>query len=316
MTRNEEKELRSGLYKATEQGYAVLKKGGSALDAVEAAVRALEDNPLFNAGKGAVFTIDGVNQLEASLMNGETGAAGAATLLTTVKNPISLARKVMESDRHVFMCGPGAEKYAKEQGLDIVNTSYFWTKHRWEQHERGFFCPQTVELLHPGSVIDSTESDDSSNPTMGTVGAVAIDSMGHLAAATSTGGMSNKWDGRIGDTPVIGAGTWADRNVAISGTGTGELFIRQGTSRYIASRIDMLGEDAGKASTAAITEMKAMGGDGGVICVDSSGNFWMTFCSEGMYRGYCSEHTGHLPVVGIFKDEVIAPGDNHISKNI
>ncbi|KAJ2786796.1 hypothetical protein GGI15_001251 [Coemansia interrupta] len=295
MTPNEEKELRSGLYKATERGYAVLKKGGSALDAVEEAVRALEDNPLFNAGKGSVFTIDGVNQLEASLMDGKSGAAGAATLLTTVKNPISLARKVMESGRHVFMCGPGAEKYAMEQGLDMVHSSYFWTKHRWEQHERGFFSPQTVELLHPEPIVDSTASSNPSELTMGTVGAVAIDSMGHLAAATSTGGMSNKWNGRIGDTPVIGAGTWADRNVAISGTGTGELFIRQGTSRYVASRVDMLGEEAGKASTTAISEMKAMGGDGGVICIDSNGNFWMTFCSEGMYH------------------EVIAPGDNHIS---
>ncbi|KAJ2599487.1 hypothetical protein GGF39_002206 [Coemansia sp. RSA 1721] len=317
MTDQEEQRLREGLSRATMAGYTVLQKGGSALDAVEAAVRSLEDNPLFNAGKGAVFNIDGVNQLEASIMNGNTGSAGAATLLTVVKNPIALARKVMESGRHVFMCGPGAESYAKDQGLDIVDSSYFWTKHRWEQHERGFFTANTVELLagecsESGLAERSGKNGDCSHFPMGTVGAVAIDAWGNLAAATSTGGMSNKWNGRIGDTPIIGAGTWADANVAISGTGTGEYFIRLGTSRYIASRVGLLKEKSGVASAAAITEMKKMGGDGGVICIDSSGNFWMTFCSDGMYRGYCSSQSNHIPVVAIFKDEKISSGDNHV----
>ncbi|KAJ1646276.1 hypothetical protein J3B02_002237 [Coemansia erecta] len=320
MTNVEEKQLRNGLFNATKAGYKVLSSGGSALDAVEAAVRSLEDNPLFNAGKGAVFNIDGANQLEASIMNGQDGSAGAATLLTTVKNPVTLARKVMESNRHVFMCGPGAEFYAKNQGLDIVDTSYFWTKHRWEQHERGFFNANKVELL-VGECYESShsqkpgksDSGDYSHFPMGTVGAVAIDAWGNLAAATSTGGMSNKWNGRIGDTPIIGAGTWADGSIAVSGTGTGEYFIRQGTSRYIASRVNLLKEKARIASAMAIAEMKKMGGDGGVICIDSSGRFSMTFCSEGMYRGYCSEKSNHIPVVAIFKDEKIASGDNHIT---
>ncbi|KAJ1813001.1 hypothetical protein LPJ75_003375, partial [Coemansia sp. RSA 2598] len=320
MTDIEEKQLRDGLYNATKAGYNVLQSGGSALDAVEAAVRSLEDNPLFNAGKGAVFNVDGVNQLEASIMDGRRGSAGAATLLTVVKNPIALARKVMESNRHVFMCGPGAESYAKSQGLDIVDTSYFWTKHRWEQHERGFFTVDSVDLLagkcsgsDRSQMPDNNEDGDYSHLPMGTVGAVAIDARGSLAAATSTGGMSNKWNGRIGDTPVIGAGTWADAKAAISGTGTGEYFIRQGTSRYIASRVGLLNEKAGMASSVAITEMKKMGGDGGVICIDSAGRFWMTFCSEGMYRGYCSAESNHVPVVAIFKDEKISSGDNHIA---
>ncbi|KAI8322451.1 peptidase T2, asparaginase 2 [Martensiomyces pterosporus] len=322
MTPSEEKDLRLGLYRATEQGYAVLMKGGSALDAVEAAVRSLEDNPLFNAGKGAVFNIKGVNQLEASIMDGSTGEAGAATLLTVVKNPITLARRVMESNHHVFLGGQGADDYAREKGLDIVDPSYFWTRHRWEQHERGFLAgerdsdqmSQATATQAPPSYLekDAGEPADYSHLPMGTVGAVAIDANGHLATATSTGGMTNKWVGRIGDTPIIGAGTWADTRVAVSGTGTGEYFIRQNTSHYISSRISLLSESIGKASQTAIREMKKMGGDGGVICIDSSGQFSMTFCSDGMYRGYCSEDTGNVPVVGIFGDEVIAPGDHHV----
>lgn len=318
MTPPEEKELRAGLYEATRLGYAVLNTGGTAQDAVEAAVRSLEDNPLFNAGKGAVFNIDGVNQLEASFMDGSTGQAGAATLLTVVKNPISLARRVMESGHHVFLGGAGAEDYARKSGLDIVAPSYFWTKHRWEQHERGFLVDpnQQIDDGSSSTVIDSADSapDDGYNSylPLGTVGAVAVDSDGNLATATSTGGMTNKWNGRIGDTPIIGAGTWADKNVAVSGTGSGECFIRQGTGRYIASRVGMLGEDIEKATKTAMTEMKKLGGDGGVICLDPSGKFTMTFCSNGMYRGYCSANTHHIPRVAIFHDEKIASGDNHI----
>ncbi|KAJ1988860.1 hypothetical protein GGI25_002071 [Coemansia spiralis] len=328
MTPDVEKSLRAGLYEAIKKGYDILQKGGAAIDAVEAAVRELENNPLFNAGKGAVFNIKGINQLEASIMDGQKGTAGAATLLTTVKNPISLARKVMESDHHVFLGGAGAESYAKEQDLEIVDPSYFWTKHRWEQHERGFLHSACAVPTSSSSKSDhwsptSTayildagmdEQGDFSHLPMGTVGAVAVDILGAVAAATSTGGMSNKWDGRIGDTPIIGAGTWADKAVAISGTGTGEYFIRQGTAQFIASRIGLLKEGIGSASKTAVVQMKQMGGEGGVICVDSSGNISMTFCSAGMYRGYCSRQTGHSPVIGIFHDEVIAPGDNHVAK--
>ncbi|KAJ2865487.1 hypothetical protein GGH94_002178 [Coemansia aciculifera] len=314
MTSTEEKELRAGLYLATERGYAVLRSGGTAADAVEAAVRAMEDNPLFNAGKGAVFNIKGVNQLEASFMDGKTGAAGAATLLTVVKNPITLARKVMESSRHVFLGGAGAEDYAREKGLDIVHPSYFWTKHRWEQHERGFVRSDSASTssTRVGS-LGSDEMGDYSHLPMGTVGAVALDAAGNLATATSTGGMSNKWDGRIGDTPIIGAGTWADKHIAISGTGAGEYFIRQGTAQYIALRAKLLGETPAVAGELAMLEMKSIGGDGGVICVDSTGRLTMTFCSDGMYRGYCSEQTDHIPAIGIFGSEKIASDDNHVA---
>ncbi|KAJ2846963.1 hypothetical protein GGI22_006108, partial [Coemansia erecta] len=281
MTLDVEKKLRTGLYEAIKRGYEVLQKGGKAIDAVEAAVCALEDNPLFNAGKGAVFNIKGVNQLEASIMCGDTGAAGAGTLLTTVKNPIKLARKVLESNHHVFLGGAGAESYAHTVGLEIVDPAYFWTKNRWEQHERGFLhsacaIPNTDTELeqisldacsdHTAALGATDTSGDYSHLPMGTVGAIAVDVHGHLAAATSTGGMSNKWDGRIGDTPIIGAGTWADKRVAISGTGTGEYYIRQGTAHSIALRMKLLGEDIGTASATAMVEMMEMGGDGGVIC--------------------------------------------------
>ncbi|KAJ1661620.1 hypothetical protein IW140_005948 [Coemansia sp. RSA 1813] len=328
MTPDVEKKLRTGLYEATKKGYDVLRNGRRAIDAVEAAVCALEDNPLFNAGKGAVFNSKGVNQLEASIMDGETGAAGAGSLLTTVKNPIKLARKVLESNHHVFLGGTGAETYAHDEGLEIVNPAYFWTRHRWEQHERGFLhtnclvpsvsannerTPSAVSSDCTATLGEDTLGDYSHLP-MGTVGAVAVDDDGNLAAATSTGGMSNKWDGRIGDTPIIGAGTWADKNVAVSGTGTGEYYIRQGTAHSIASRMKLLDEGVGTASATTMAEMMEMGGDGGVICVDSSGSLSMAFCSAGMYRGYCCEQTDHLPIVGIFSNEVIAPGDNHIDQ--
>ncbi|KAJ2387982.1 hypothetical protein GGI23_006157, partial [Coemansia sp. RSA 2559] len=202
MTLDVEKKLRTGLYEAIKRGYEVLQKGGKAIDAVEAAVCALEDNPLFNAGKGAVFNIKGVNQLEASIMCGDTGAAGAGTLLTTVKNPIKLARKILESNHHVFLGGAGAESYAHTVGLEIVDPAYFWTKNRWEQHERGFLhsacaIPNTDTELeqisldacsdHTAALGATDTSGDYSHLPMGTVGAIAVDVHGHLAAATSTG---------------------------------------------------------------------------------------------------------------------------------
>ncbi|KAJ2846109.1 hypothetical protein IWW36_004504 [Coemansia brasiliensis] len=321
MTYEEEEQLRAGISQAIDCGYAILRNDGLAIDAVEASVRSLENNPLFNAGKGAVFNRDGINQLEASIMDGNLGAAGAATLLTTVKNPITLARKVMESNFHVFLCGPGAESYAKEQGLDIVDPSYFWTRHRWEQHERGYIHNKPLTTGNSGSsslttVASATLADSKHKGyldlPMGTVGAVAIDANGYMAAATSTGGMSNKWDGRIGDSPVIGAGTFANKSVAVSSTGAGEYFIRQGTARYIALRMQLLGESSDQACKAAMSEMKASGGDGGVICISADGYPSMVFCSAGMYRGYCSQSTKHIPVIGIFGDEKIAPGDIHI----
>ncbi|KAJ1942610.1 hypothetical protein EC988_006442, partial [Linderina pennispora] len=196
-------------------------------------------------------------------------------------------------------------------GLDIVDRSYFWTKHRWEQHERGFLTDELGNTEWDASTMADEPADHSYLP-LGTVGAVAVDCLGHVASATSTGGMTNKWDGRIGDTPIIGAGTWADTEIAVSSTGSGEYFIRQGTARYISLRHKLGREAVAEACATAMREMKRSGGDGGVIAIDRHGRFSMTFCSDGMYRAYCSGATSHEPVVGIFGSEVIGSEDHHL----
>ncbi|KAK9701855.1 hypothetical protein K7432_011543 [Basidiobolus ranarum] len=199
----------AGLNDSLLAGYTLLKQGGSALDAVEAAVNSMEDNYLFNAGKGAVFTKGGKNELEASIMDGSNLKAGACTLLTTVKNPISLARQVMVQSPHNFLGGEAAEQLANKSGLDIVEPKYFFTEHRWKQHLSG---------------LESPGNEPPAPAPKGTVGAVALDQFGNIATATSTGGKTNKWDGRIGDTPMIGAGTYADNETCgVSGTGDGEV---------------------------------------------------------------------------------------------
>ncbi|KAI7828415.1 putative asparaginase [Kickxella alabastrina] len=224
MTPAEERAIRRGLYHAALEGYTVLRRGESAVDAVEIAVRSLENNPTFNAGKGSIFNIDGVNQMEASVIDGSNGMAGAVTLLTVVKNPVSLARRVMEGNQNLSMCGSGAEKFANNEGLDIFDYSHLIT---------------------------------------GTVGAVAIDVCGRLAAATLTGGTTNKLDKCLDNTSAIGAGTWADSKVAVSCAGTSKNATHQGTSRYIASHVDILGENASKASAIAINEIKNWAGMAG-----------------------------------------------------
>lgn len=287
MTPERDRDTRAALTRALEAGGAVLSKGGSAVEAVEAAVRVLEDDPHFNAGKGAVFTAEGRNELDAAIMNGATRAAGAVAGVTRTKNPISLARAVMEKSPHVMLAGAGADAFSKEQGLEQVDPSYFRTEERWEQLQK---------LRSQGAATFDAEVK------YGTVGAVARDTRGHVAAATSTGGLTGKRWGRIGDSPVIGAGTYADdRACAVSATGSGEYYIRVGVAHEICARMRLKGESAQAAADAVQAEVKAMGGSGGVIVVDAHGTPVWSYNTPGMYRGKLS--AGGKPAVGIYGDE-------------
>ena len=257
---------------AMEAGTAVLKGGGSSLDAVEAAVVILEDSPLFNAGRGAVFTSEETNELDASVMDGRDRNAGAVAGVTRTKNPVRLARAVMERSRHVFFAGDGADTFSREQGLEQVEPDYFRTEHRLRSLRRARSRAE-AELPPPY------------NSLFGTVGAVALDRNGHLAAATSTGGMTNKRWGRVGDVPVVGAGTYADdSSCAVSATGHGEYFIRVGVARTICARVEMLGEDLQTAADAVLGEVGALGGDGGVVALDPRGRIMWSHNSPTMYR--------------------------------
>ena len=271
---DKERELRAALDEALRTGSTILEKGGSAVDAVEATVRALEDNPNFNAGRGAVFTYDGNIELDASIMDGRSRAAGAVTGVTMTKNPISLARRVMEKSEHVFLSGDGADEFSKAQGLAQVPRDYFETPLRRKQLEEY----KTKKV----SALDIEYK-------FGTVGAVALDANGHVAAATSTGGMTGKRWGRIGDSPIIGAGTYADdRGCAVSGTGWGEYFIRVGVAHEICARMRLDGTAAQKAADDVMAEVKSLGGDGGVILVTPKGDMVTSFNTPGMYRGMAS----------------------------
>jgi beta-aspartyl-peptidase (threonine type) len=262
---------RQGLSAALTAGSAILKDGGSSLDAVEAAIRVLEDKPMFNAGKGAVFDADGVNQLDAAIMDGATLRAGAVAGVSRTKNPISLARIVMERSPHVLLSGPGADTFSREQGLEQVDPAYFRTDQRWREY---------LEWKHDQhAALDPTHR-------YGTVGAVALDTRGHLAAATSTGGLTGKKWGRIGDSPIVGAGTYAaDRDCAVSATGTGEYFIRQSAARQVCDRIAWNHQDVQQAADATIEAIGDIGGDGGLIAMDGSGHVGFAMNTEGMYRG-------------------------------
>lgn len=278
---------RAGLDKALDAGSAVLDKGGSAMDAVSAAIMVLEDDPTFNAGRGAVFTYKGVNELDASIMDGKTLAAGAVTGARYTKNPILLARAVMEKSPHVFLSREGADEFSREQGLEQVDNDYFATPERWKQLEElkakklGWF---DVDLKY------------------GTVGAVAVDSEGNVAAGTSTGGLTGKRWGRIGDSPIIGAGNYADnRACGISATGAGEFFIRLGVAHEICARMRMLGEDAKTAADHVMKELKLLGGTGGVIVTAPDGTATWSFNTPGMYRGRAT--SGGEKVVAVFGDE-------------
>ena len=297
MSAEKEKAYTDALNEALDKGSAILNKGGSALDAVEVSVRLLEDNPLFNAGKGAVFTNEGKNELDAAIMNGKTLEAGAVAGVTTIKNPISTARVVMEKSPHVMMVGKGAEQFAKEQGQEIVDPSYFRTESRWKGLQNAKAEDSVKKIMKKSSLKQPGNRDDK----YGTVGAVALDQQGNLAAATSTGGMTNKKFGRIGDAPIIGAGTYANnKTVAISGTGWGEYFIRLVMAKTISDMMEFGKMKLKQAADEMIMKrLPALGGDGGLIAVDKDGNIAMPFCTEGMYRGYSKE--GGKRVVEIYK---------------
>ena len=280
MSTEKEAEYISKLTAALKTGYAILENGGSGLDAVEATIKVMEDSPLFNAGKGAVFTGAGTNELDASIMDGATLQGGAVAGVKTVKNPISAARKVMEKTWHVLLAGEGADAFAKEQGLDIVDNSYFHTEHRFK------------------SLIKAKEKEMEKH---GTVGCVALDKKGNLAAGTSTGGLTNKRWGRVGDSPIIGAGTYASNETcAVSATGQGEYFIRGSVAFDIAAQMDYEKKSVQTAAQAVIDKLTERGGTGGGIVMDSKGNIAMPFNTEGMYRGFYL-NDGEL-TVKIYKD--------------
>lgn len=292
MTEAKEKAYQAALDTALQRGAVILKSGGSALDAVEATVRYMEDNPLFNAGKGAVFTNEGRNELDAAIMDGKTLMAGSVAGVTTIRNPISAARAVMEKSPHVMMAGRGAEQFAQQQGLEIVDPSYFFTEDRWKGLQKAKEADSLARLKKDKAVINGfSELYPSSAGVIGkygTVGAVALDRHGNLAAATSTGGMTNKKFGRIGDAPIIGAGTYANNNTAaMSGTGWGEFYIRLVLTKSISDMMEFGKKSLKEAADEMVMKrLPALGGDGGLIGVDKDGNIAMTFCTEGMYRGY------------------------------
>jgi len=300
MTAELEKEYTDKLSEALKSGYEILKQGGTAVDAVETAIKIMEDSPLFNAGKGAVFTHEGTNELDASIMDGRTLNAGAVAAVKHIKNPISLARLVMEKSWHVLLVGEGAEKFAQEQGLELVSEDYFKTERRLKQLQQ--------ILEHDSKRDDSLKLERKKNPpsgdnneSHGTVGCVAIDKYGNIAAGTSTGGMTNKRFGRVGDSPIIGAGNYANNQTCgVSGTGDGEYFIRLNVGKDISDLMEYKGLTVQEASQTTIDKLTKLGGTGGVIALDKNGNIAMPFNTSGMYRGYIDKN-GKI-VVKIYKE--------------
>jgi len=285
-TPEQERDIRAALERALAGGAGLLAQGGSALDAVERAACILEDDPHFNAGRGAVFTYQGTNELDAAVMDGRSRDAGAVTGVSATKNPVSLARAVMEHSPHVFLSREGADQFSREQGLEQVGPEWFATEERRRQ-------------------LEMMRSDEShyfdEELKYGTVGAVAVDIHGHVAAATSTGGLTGKRWGRIGDTPLIGAGTYADdRAGAVSATGAGEYFIRAAVAHEICARMRMLGESATVAADKVIADVGSLGGSGGVILVTPEGDAAWAFNTPGMYRGLASAEGSR---VAIYADE-------------
>ncbi|HVX26815.1 MAG TPA: isoaspartyl peptidase/L-asparaginase [Parafilimonas sp.] len=287
MTPEKEKLYKQGLQNALNTGSNVLKNGGTALDAVEATIKVLEDDSLFNAGKGAVFTNEGKNEMDASIMDGKTLKAGAVAGVTNIKNPITAARAVMDKSEHVLMAYKGAEQFAAMNGCETVDPSYFFTTQRWNDLMKAK-KEDSLKALGKDSTTGLLKQPDNHDYKYGTVGAVALDMYGNLAAATSTGGMTDKRYGRIGDSPLIGAGTYADNNTcAVSCTGWGEFFIRLDIAKSVSDRIELAHESLKQAADEMIMKkLPALGGDGGLIAVDKNGNFVMSFDTDGMYRGY------------------------------
>ena len=301
MSAEKEQHYRQQLHAIVTAGQQILATGGSALDAVTEAVRLLEECPLFNAGKGAVFTHHGTHELDASIMDGRTLDVGAVAGVNHIRNPILAARKVMENSPHVLFIGAGAEAFAAEQGLEQVAPDFFSTPERWEQLQRALSSQQMV-LDHDGAA--QSHSDDPLDPDrkFGTAGAVALDLQGNLAAATSTGGMTNKQVGRVGDSPLVGAGCYANNEtVAVSCTGTGEVFIRTLAAYDVSAQMEYGGRSLQQATANVIHDkVQELEGSGGLIAVDRHGNVVLPFNSEGMYRGFA--YVGGEVEVAIYRD--------------
>ena len=307
MTPELEAAYRAGLEAALSTGYEILEKGGSALNCVEETVCSLEDFHLFNAGRGSVFTHEGKNEMDASIMDGQALRAGAVASIKNVKNPIKLARLVMERTEHVFLAGAGANQFALEMGVEMADDAYFYTEHRYEQLLKAR-AAGVIELDHTSDEVELIEDSNgnvgTSDPEasvrelkpVGTVGAVACDEYGNVAAATSTGGMTNKRFGRVGDTPIIGAGTYAENaTCAVSCTGHGEFFMLGVTAYDVAARKKYKNIVLADAARETIEHLGSIGGEGGLIAVDATGNITMPFNSEGMYRG-CVDSGGELTI--------------------
>jgi len=286
MTEAKEKEYKSGLKAALDAGYQILENGGSSIDAVEAAVSTLEDFPLFNAGKGAVFTNKGTHEMDASIMDGSNLEAGAVSGVSRVKNPVQFARVIKEKSGHVFLSGIDAENYAQSMGLKIEEDSYFYEEGRYKQWQ---------DVKDSDSYqLDHSDKQETGEKKFGTVGAVALDMNGNIAAATSTGGMTNKKYGRVGDTPMIGAGTYANnKTCAVSCTGHGEYFIRAVVAYDVSCLMEYKGLNRNDACEEVVNKkLVDLGGEGGLVALDAKGNICMSFNSEGMYRGFKHSKNG------------------------
>jgi beta-aspartyl-peptidase (threonine type) len=287
MTDSLEKAYRLKLEEATKAGHKILADGGTSMEAVTAAINIMEDSPLFNAGKGAVFTHDGTNELDASVMDGKTLNAGAISGVTTVKNPIDLAVAVMDKSEHVMLSAKGAEQFAKEQGLEIVDPSYFYTERRFQSLQK-IIDKEKTQLDHDGDKKVAFMDPYIKDSKFGTVGCAALDKHGNLAAGTSTGGMTNKRYNRIGDAPIIGSGTYANNaTCAVSSTGWGEFFIRAQVAHDISAMMEYKGVTLQEAASEVIQKkVPALGGDGGIVAIDKDGNVAMEFNTAGMYRAH------------------------------
>jgi L-asparaginase / beta-aspartyl-peptidase len=283
MTSEREREYRAGIENALRTGREILDRGGSSLDAVEAAVRVMEDDPNFNAGKGSVFTSAGTNEMDAAIMDGKTLSAGAVACVEHVRNPIVLARAVMEKSKHVMMAGQGAEEFAKRNGIELVDAKYFFTQRRWDDLQKIKASEKSGGGGGKKFIISGVEPH-------GTVGAVALDSRGNLAAATSTGGTDNKLPGRVGDSAVIGAGTYANNaTCAVSCTGDGEFFIRAAVAHQVVTLMELHGMSLAEAAERGLADSQKLGGTGGLIAVDKNGSVALPFNTSGMYRGYLGD---------------------------
>jgi beta-aspartyl-peptidase (threonine type) len=308
MTPEAEKQYRAGIKTALDAAAAVLDKGGSAMDAVETAIKMMEDDPQFNAGRGAVFAADGTNQLDAAIMDGKTMQAGAVADVRTTRHPISLARAVMEQSPHVFLVGSGADAFASHVHLEQVPPSFFFTEHRWQQlvealKKEGSPIPPRPEGAPPAPTKPQAFVETPDNHKYGTVGVVALDRAGNVAAGTSTGGTTAKRWNRVGDTPVIGAGTYAaNDSCAVSGTGVGEYFIRLTVARTICALVQYKGMSLQAAADEVVQkQLVALHGDGGIIALTPDGQLAWSFNTPGMFRAKLAE--GGTAQIGIYRDE-------------